>query len=260
MKVTIASDFRDIFRSLTDSEFEQAKENNLADPDHEHVPPIAIWQCGKEWIVADGHHTLKIRESLRVNGKPVKIRYRKMEFADRQAALAYAIRAQLGRRNLDPSQVAMALAKLPKAKHGGDRRSDQVENLPLDRESIASANGISGKTLRSADKVHEHGAKAIQEAVKDGDVTVSDAAAIATLPKPEQVAALQKVTNGKAKTLKAAAEVRKDAPGELAKKNKALAHSLRDKLARAICDYHAVKPNKGEKDRLVKLVQGVELW
>ena len=49
-------------------------------------------------------------------------------------------------------------------------------------------------------------------------------------------------------------------PDDLAKKNKTLAHSYRDKLARAICDYHEVAPNRKERDRLVKLVQGVKLW
>lgn len=51
-----------------------------------------------------------------------------------------------------------------------------------------------------------------------------------------------------------------DDTADLAKKNRALAHAHRDKLARAICDYHALNPNRSEKDRLVKLVQGVELW
>ena len=46
----------------------------------------------------------------------------------------------------------------------------------------------------------------------------------------------------------------------LAKRNRELAHSYRDKLARAICDYHEAAPNRKERDRLVKLVQGVKLW
>lgn len=49
--------------------------------------------------------------------------------------------------------------------------------------------------------------------------------------------------------------------GEAAqKKAKTLAHAYRDKLARAICDYHELKPNRSQRDRLVKLVQGVQLW
>ena len=49
-------------------------------------------------------------------------------------------------------------------------------------------------------------------------------------------------------------------PADLAKKAKQLAHSYRDKLARAICDYHEHVKNRAERDRLVKLVQGVKLW
>jgi hypothetical protein len=47
---------------------------------------------------------------------------------------------------------------------------------------------------------------------------------------------------------------------EAQKKAKTLAHAYRDKLARAICDYHELKPNRSQRDRLVKLVQGVQLW
>ena len=44
------------------------------------------------------------------------------------------------------------------------------------------------------------------------------------------------------------------------KKVKKLAHSYRDKLARAICDYHELKPNRSQRDRLVKQVQEIQLW
>jgi len=43
-------------------------------------------------------------------------------------------------------------------------------------------------------------------------------------------------------------------------KAKNLANQYRDKLARAICDYHELTPNRAERDRLVKVVQGVDLW
>ena len=48
--------------------------------------------------------------------------------------------------------------------------------------------------------------------------------------------------------------------GHLPANNLKLAHAYRDKLVRAICDYHVVCPNRAERDRLVKLIQGVELW
>jgi hypothetical protein len=47
---------------------------------------------------------------------------------------------------------------------------------------------------------------------------------------------------------------------DLAKKNKKLAHAYRDKLVRAIGDYHDVVPNRAEYLRLKAIVQGVKLW
>jgi len=47
---------------------------------------------------------------------------------------------------------------------------------------------------------------------------------------------------------------------DLAKKNKKLAHAYRDKLVRAIGDYHDVVPNRAEYLRLKAIVQGVNLW
>ena len=130
----------------------------------------------------DGHHTLKIRQSLRVGGKPPKIRYQKMDFPDRQSAMAYAIQAQVGRRNLDASQIAIALAKLPKGKRGPKDSDNLWPNLAPNRESLAEEHGISRHTMKHADKVHEHGAKSVEQAVTSGEVSVSDAASVADLP------------------------------------------------------------------------------
>jgi hypothetical protein len=43
-------------------------------------------------------------------------------------------------------------------------------------------------------------------------------------------------------------------------KVKNLANQYRDKLVRAIDDYHELAPNRAERDRLVEVVQGVDLW
>lgn len=210
MKVTIAADFQKLFRALTETELEHAKASNLADPDHERIPPIVIWKCGNDWLVVDGHHTNAIRQNLRVDGKPVKIRYHEMEFSDRAEALVYAIRAQVGRRNLNASQIAMALAQLPKAKPGPKPKGELPANwreLP-NRETLAAESGVGEKTMERADKVKDQGAQAVIDAVVAGDVKVSDASAVADLPKSEQVKALKKVKAGKAKTLKTASAKR----------------------------------------------------
>jgi len=206
MKVTIAPDFRDLFRPMTEEEFEQAKANNAADPNHERIPPVVVW----DGIIIDGHHTHRIRENMRDSeGKPVRIRYAKMEFPDRQAAMAYAIHAQIGRRNLDPSQIAMAIAKLPKKTAGRPTEKNRDKFDPISQPSraeLAEEAGIGRTTMKHADKVNEQGAKSVQAAVIAGDVSVSDAAAIVDLPKDEQAKAVRAVKSGKAKTLKAATE------------------------------------------------------
>jgi hypothetical protein len=213
MKVTIAPDFRDLFRPMTPEEYEQAKANNEADPNHERIPPVVVW----DGIIIDGHHTHRIRESLRdSDGKPVKIRYAKMEFADRQAAMAYAIHAQIGRRNLDPSQIAMAIAKLPKGTPGrpAEGNGSQLATFSSgpSRDELADEAGIGRRTMQRADKVNEQGAKAVVDAVTAGDVSVSDAASIVDLPKNEQAKAVKEVKSGKAKTLKAAVKSKAGKP------------------------------------------------
>jgi hypothetical protein len=49
-------------------------------------------------------------------------------------------------------------------------------------------------------------------------------------------------------------------PEEAAKRIKSIAQQHREKLVRAIGEYHRVNPNSRERGRLVKLVQSVSLW
>jgi hypothetical protein len=120
------------------------------------------------------------------------------------------------RRHDDPGQRAMAAARIKEyyeveAKERQGHRSDIGANLPESstgraRDKAGEAMGVSGRTVDAAVKVLHHAAPEIVEAVEKSEVSVSDAAAVATLPKPKQKAALKKVKSGKAKTLKAAAE------------------------------------------------------
>jgi Skp family chaperone for outer membrane proteins len=80
---------------------------------------------------------------------------------------------------------------------------------------------------------------------------------LASLPKPKQKAAAERA-GGDGKKLEK--EVKKDTPAEAAAKVKSIAHQHRDKLVRAIDDYHQHKPNAKERDRLVKVTQNVSLW
>lgn len=126
------------------------------------------------------------------------------------------------RRHDDPGQRALAAARI-KEYYEIEARERQTENLKKGREIPVMANlpqrengssrdkageamGVSGKTVDAAVKVLHNSPPEIIEAVEHNEVSVSDAAAVATLPKPKQKRALKKVKSGKAKTLKAAAE------------------------------------------------------
>lgn len=84
-------------------------------------------------------------------------------------------------------------------------------------ERIAEETGVSERTVRAAAKVDESCAIGVKEAVRAGEVAVSDAAAVADLPKLDQAAALRAVKKGEAKTLRQAAGLvpdKSDAKGE----------------------------------------------
>jgi hypothetical protein len=125
------------------------------------------------------------------------------------------------------------------------------------------------KRISIIDNLNEGVKKSLGKTVHDA--AMADLKRLAGLDLGTQETVARAVRVGQAKTLKDALKSApagksgakpKDGPdpSELAKKNKTLAHSYRDKLARAICDYHEVCPNRSERDRLVKLVQGVQLW
>jgi hypothetical protein len=126
--------------------------------------------------------------------------------------VAYVISLNLRRRHLDESQRAMVAAKLATLGHGGDRSSGKFAacSVPTQEEAAALLN-ISERSVRSAREVQERGAPELVHAVERGAVSVSAAADVATLPKPEQQ---EIVARGKREILEAAKAIR----GEEARK------------------------------------------
>lgn len=124
---------------------------------------------------------------------------------DDREVLQYVVSANVHRRHLTESQRADIAARIANVSHGGDRKSkprrtpetdtDQAANLPLDppvtQEVAAELLNVSERSVRSAAKVQKQGGKALQAAVTAGDVSVSQAAKIADLPKAQQPAAVK---------------------------------------------------------------------
>lgn len=199
MKVTIAPDFANLLPPLTAEELAILTANIEADPNHERMPPVILWKHKN--ILVDGHNQYKIRSKLNL-----KIKFAYIDPDTQDEALRYALDVQFGRRNLSESQRAIAYAKLPHHTHGGDRKTDQVAQVPLENiANLAGKAGVSERTMRDAIKVADTAPQKIVDAVAAGEIKVKDAASTLELTPKEQLAALTKKRKGEAKTLKQAA-------------------------------------------------------
>jgi hypothetical protein len=187
MRINIAPDFRDLLPEHTESELAQLEKNVLADPQHKYMPPVVLWQ-NHEHTIIDGHHQYELRQKHKL-----KIKYQLRVFNDRQSAIAHALTIQLGRRNLNPSQLAMVAAKIPRIDSRGqpEKNSANLRNT-LSAEDRAEIVGVSTRSVESADHVHANCSKPVIEAVSDGIVSVSDADSISDLDKSQQSALLRK--------------------------------------------------------------------
>ncbi len=115
--------------------------------------------------------------------------------------LGLVVSLNLKRRHLSESQRAMVAAKLATLRDG--QRADLVEGLPIGR--AAELLSVGERSVARAREVLGSGAPELQRAVERGDVSVSAAADIASLPAEEQG---QIVARGEREILRKAQELR----------------------------------------------------
>lgn len=142
------------------------------------------------------------------------------------STLAFVISENLHRRHLSESQRAMVAARVAGLKKG--QRQDRSIDPSTTQPEAAKLFNVSEPSIKRARTVQEHGAPKLVAAVRQGTVTVSDAAALAKHPKAEQAEALRAVVSGEVGTLKQATreqnrQVRMD---DLIEKAKPLGGSL----------------------------------
>jgi ParB-like chromosome segregation protein Spo0J len=103
-----------------------------------------------------------------------------------EEARQFVIDANIRRRHLDASQRAMIAAKLATLSDG-QRQVGKYANVPTQAEAASILN-VGERSVRSAREVIDEGAPELVSAVELGDIAVSRAARIASLPKEKQVA------------------------------------------------------------------------
>lgn len=127
--------------------------------------------------------------------------------------LAFVIAKNIHRRHLDESQRAMVAARIANLTHGGDRKSDQAANLPLDpagentkrasmggvpQAEAASLLNVSERSVRAAKAVEELGTDELRAAVVNGHLAVSAAAQAVNLAPEVQREIAAEAVSGRA--------------------------------------------------------------
>ena len=199
INLKIDPEFQSQIPPLTDDEFKQLEENILKEG--KLLSPLIVWNN----TLVDGHNRYAILQ------KHPEIYFSTMplRFANREEALAWICKNQLGRRNLTPEQKKYLIGKqyeAEKCANGGDRKSpaaksgSQIGNLignPKTCKRIATENGVSKNTVIRAEEFAK-GVDAAEEAVPgtrqkvlSGEVkpTAAEIASVARAP-PEERAAL----------------------------------------------------------------------
>ena len=103
-------------------------------------------------------------------------------------ALGFSVSLNLHRRHLSEPQREIAAAKIVTVKNGGDRRSDQSANWQTETTVAKAAEllNVSERSVARAKNVIANGIPELTHKVETGQVRVSTAADIATLPPGQQ--------------------------------------------------------------------------
>lgn len=166
-----AHPYAELFPLMGGTEFEELVEdvrvNGVADP-------IILF----EGQILDGRN--RYRAWQRLGSIPGTCRF---EVYTGGNPLGFVMSKNLHRRHLSVSQRAIVAAQLPGLQHGGDRTQPPTS---LTRDQRADMLNVGGSTVERAEGVVETGAPELVAAVKQGEIAVSAASDIATLPKEQQ--------------------------------------------------------------------------
>ena len=127
------------------------------------------------------------------------------EFVNYEGAdpVGYVLSLNLHRRHLDESQRAMVADNVANLNEGRPKNNASIE--AVSQTQAAEKLNISRSAVQRAHQVNEKGVNELQNAVMDGDVSVSAAADVASLPKAEQKEIIAK---GEKEILNAAKKIR----------------------------------------------------
>ena len=189
INLKIDPEFQSQIPPLTDDEFKQLEENILKEG--KLLSPLIVWNN----TLVDGHNRYAILQ------KHPEIYFSTMplRFANREEALAWICKNQLGRRNLTPEQKKFLIGKQYSVEHrkpGGNgnnqhtaaaKKTAQIDTIPPTaaeasvRKQIAERNNVSESYVARSEKfmrgveIMEQMVPGMQEKILSGQFKVRDA-------------------------------------------------------------------------------------
>lgn len=178
--------FAEVFPLLDDGEFDA-----LVADIKQHGLREKIWLY--EGKILDGRNRFLACKTAKVEPQ-----FREYKGDD---ALAFVVSLNVQRRHLTESQRAMAAAKIATLPRGSNQHAPIGASS---QEEAAEDLKVGRRSVQRAKQVIEKGSKALQKAVESGDVSVSKAAKVVDLPKPEQLKAAKQKEEPPAKPVEVA--------------------------------------------------------
>lgn len=210
MTITINEDLRSYIDPLTEEEYAALERSLLAEGCRD---ALVLWGD----LLVDGHNRYGICQKHGIPFNTVQ----NGSFQSIDDVYLWMIDNHLGRRSVSDFQrgvLALRKKEIMSARQA-EVKTDSVEdtadnatsvakpanNPPLTREAIARAARVSSATLGQIEKIKKAAAPELVSAVKAGVISINAAAAVASLPSEQQVAA---VAGGKKELRQAARQVR----------------------------------------------------
>jgi hypothetical protein len=210
MTITINDDLRAYIDPLTEDEYAALERSLLAEGCRD---ALVLWGD----LLVDGHNRYGICQKHGIPFNTVQ----NGSFQSVDDVYLWMIDNHLGRRSVSDFQrgvlalrkkeimsARLAQARTDSAEETGTDAKGVVKSdngPPLTRESVARAARVSSATLGQIEKINNAAAPELVSAVKAGVISINAAAAVASLPSEQQVAA---VAGGKKELRQAARQVR----------------------------------------------------
>lgn len=200
MEITIDREFQNLIPAMSEEERKQLEENIVEFRGARD--PLTVWLRDDDYVLLDGHNRYEICKRL---GLPFDVEQLRGEIPDRDAAMDWIDRNQLGRRNLSKQDYKLLLGRRynrAKKSEGAPKGNANAatkqpgQNAPVERtsEKLAREHGVDEKTVRRAGKFQAAAEKlGIEKEIASGKVKATEAEVVkaaATLPKkpsPEQL-------------------------------------------------------------------------